>query len=199
MKNFKENFKTLTKTALAISVLVALSACPKNNNGNPINPLINAYASCTNCNTMIANGQEFLATESAEYNSAFTLRLGLSGAASTTPYTYNVSQYQGAVAASRGDLSLQRNLYQGYCLIPPGNYSIGTLSVGQYGSGIIQGLKLVATGPAVLVINLNVAQISSQNNRDQYGNLLPVQRLFSTQTVIESVNGQLCNLPVILQ
>jgi len=199
-KNFKKQMMT---PSILIALVMALSGCPKNNTNTNVNPIVTAYASCTNCNAMMTNGQEFLSTESTEIQSGLTLSLGFAGQIATASggntYGYSVSQYQGAVAVSRGNLIIQQNMYQGYCVLPAGQYTVGTLSVGHYGAGIVQGLKLVGTGPAVLVINLNTAQISSQNNRDPYGNLLPIQRLFSTQTVIESVNGQVCNVSLILQ
>ena len=189
--------RNFARTLLALTVLTTLSACPKNNS-TATSPTSNVYVNCVNCDSTI-NGQEFLTTESTEYNNAFVLHLGFNGDGQRTGSYYNVSQYQGVIAASRGDLTIQQSLFQGYCFIPMGTYSIGTLSTGQYGAGIIQNLKLVANGPANLVINMNVAQISSSNNRDQNGLLLPIQRLFSTQTVIESVNGQICNLPVTIR
>lgn len=189
----------MRKILISAIMLTILSACTggDNNSGNTATQPVNIYAGCANCNTINLTGQEFLSTVSNEINNSFSIRLGFSGAAGNG--IYDVSNYQGSVAVNRGDLTIQQGLYQGYCLIPAGNYIINTISAGQYSAGIIQGLKLNAAGPANLIIQMDVAQLSSQNNRYQYGNLLPVQRLFSTRTYIESVNGQYCNLPVILQ
>jgi hypothetical protein len=200
MKAKKLNLKLITKSLLAGAVMMALTACPKNSSSDTpaaTAQVVGGYVNCTNCNTLNTSGQEFLVTESVEFNNAFLLRLGYAGV--SNGYNYSASNYQGVVAASRGDLNIYQPIYQGYCSIPAGIYTVGTLSAGQYSAGIIQGLRLTATGPANLVLNLDVAQISSQNNRDQYGNLLSTQRLFSTRTYIESVNGQACNLSFILQ
>jgi hypothetical protein len=188
--------KRRTQALLAFLILSVFSACPKNNNTPAATS--NVYVNCVNCGGSI-NGQEFLTTESTEYNNAFVLHLGFNGDAQRTGPFYNVSQYQGVIAASRGDLTIMQGMYQGYCQIPVGTYSVGTLTAGQYGAGIIQGLRLVANGPVNLVINMDVAQIASSNNRDQNGILLPIQRLFSTRTLIESVNGQPCNLSVTIR
>lgn len=187
--------RKLSKIVLGFLAVTVFTACPgKSNNNDVTNQVVNGYVNCTNCGGIL-NGSEFLITESNEYNNLFVLRLGFSG----TTYGYGPSQYQGPVAAGRGELLVQAGLAQGYCSIPAGSYSIGTLISGQYSAGIIQGLKLVASGPVSLVINMNVAQIASPNNRDQFNMLLPNQRLFSSQTVIESMNGQLCQIPVTIR
>ncbi len=193
------NFITKNFSQIIISLLTlsALTACPgKSNNDVTTTQVVNGYVNCTNCGGLM-NGPEFLVTESTEYNNLFVLRLGFGGAASS--YGYNPSQYQGPVAVSRGELIVQSVIAQGYCVIPVGSYSMGTLISGQYSNGIVSNLKLVATGPVSLVINVNSAQIASPNNRDQYGMLLPQQRLFSSQTVIESMNGQLCQIPLTIR
>lgn len=189
---------------LATLVSTAFLACPKKGDSNQAPLGYNGYQNCTNCGGMI-NGQELLITDSTEFNNMFTLQLGFSGVQNNNGYNngytygYNLSQYQGAIAASRGMMTIMQGLYQGNCLIPAGSYSIGTLTAGQYQNGIIQGLVLIANGPANLIINMAAAQIASPNNRDQYGMLLPNQRLFSTNMAIESVNGQYCQMPVTIR
>ncbi len=228
---FKKSMKTFITAGAIVSSTWLLAACPGNNDkSNPQAPQNPGYYNCTNCGTI--TGQEFVSTESVEYNNMFTLRLGFGGAANqqggyqnTYPNTaypnngynypngypntypqnyYSPSNYQGQVAVTRGDLTVTQPLsqwgyYQGYCTVPVGTYVISTLQAGSYSAGIFQGLILNASGPANLVIRMNVAQYASPNNRDQYGMLLPFQRLLSMNTVIESVNGQLCNIAVNFQ
>lgn len=185
--------KTLNKIILLFALI--LTGCPKNNNSTDQNLNNNAFAQCINCSGMV-NGTEFMMTESNEYNNMFVLRLAFSGSSGVPNYG---AYYNGAAAVSRGELVVNQNFGQGYCYIPAGTYSMGTLEVGQYASGIFQNIRMVAQGPALVVIRMLNGQISSQNNRDPYGQLLPTQRLFSTNTVVESVNGQACNFPVTLR
>ncbi len=185
------------KTIMALTVLTVLSACPKNNNSQA-QPVQNVFTNCVNCNGVI-NGAEFLVTDSTEYNGVFNLRLSFSGVVNpNTTYLYSPSNYQGIIAATNGQLNILQPISQPTCFVPAGSYSVNTLIAGQYSAGIIQGLKIVASGPVSLVMNLNSAQIASPNNRDQYNQLLPQQRLFSQDTVIESINGQPCQLRIIL-
>jgi hypothetical protein len=184
--------KTLNKIILMLAVVV-LSACPKNNNNNDQNQ--NVYVNCVNCSGVV-NGPEFLFTDSTELNNSFTLHMSLMGTTNTANYG---AYYSGPAAVSRGDLQMSQGLYQGYCLIPAGSYSLGTVEAGTYQNGILQGLRIIAQGPATLILRMQSAQISSQNNRDANGYLLSQQRLFSANTVIESVNGQVCNWPVTLR
>ena len=186
--------KTLNKIILLSALLMA--GCPKNNNNNVDQNLNNnAFAQCSNCSGMV-NGTEFLMTESNEYNNMFVLRLAFSGSSGVPNYG---AYYNGPAAVSRGELVVNQNFSQGYCYIPAGTYAMGTLEVGQYANGIFQNIRMLAQGPSLVVMRMVNAQISSQNNRDSYGQLLPSQRLFSSNTYIESVNGQACNLPVTLR
>ncbi len=190
--------KNLTQFMISLITLTVFTACPGNSNNdqNNIQVVNTGYVNCTNCGGIL-NGPEFLITESTEYNNLFVLRLGFGGSAGS--YGYNPSQYQGPVAANRGEMIVQSTIAQGFCVIPAGGYTLGTLIAGQYSAGIIQGLKLVANGPVSLVVNMNVAQIASPNQRDQFEMLLPNQRLFSSQMVIESMNGQNCQIPVTIR
>jgi hypothetical protein len=184
--------RNLTKTFLGFSILVILAACPKNKSNDVVNQTVNGYQNCSNCGGLV-NGQEFLSTESQDLNNLFTLRLGFGGSSTSGGgFGYNPSQYSGPVAASRGELVVLQTHYQGYCLIPAGTYSVGTISTGQYSSGIISNLRLLASGPVSLEIAMNSAQISSFANRDYNSMALINQRLFSFSTSIESMNGQYC-------
>lgn len=188
--------RNLVKTLLALSVLAVLAACPKNKNDDVVTPVVNGYQSCTNCGGLV-NGQEFLSTDSQDLNNLFTLRLGFSGSSTNVNgFGYGPSQYSGPVAVSRGELVIQQGLYQGSCLVPAGTYSVGTINIGNYNGRIITNLKLLASGSASITIQIDAAQIASPTNRDQWGMLLLNQRLFSSRTVIESVNGQYCYAPV---
>jgi hypothetical protein len=196
MKNTKLALKATLKTVLALGLLSVLSACPKNN--NQAQPVQNVFTNCANCNGVI-NGAEFLTTDSTEYNGVLNLKLGFSGVVNpNNTYLYNPSNYQGIIAATSGQLNIVQPISQPTCFVPAGNYSVMTLIAGQYSAGIIQGLKIAANGPVSLVINMNTSQIASPNNRDQYNQLLPQQKLFSQDTVIESINGQPCQLRIIL-
>jgi hypothetical protein len=175
-----------------------MSACPKKTDNDAVNQTVNGNQFFANCGGLVANGQEFLVTESQELNNLFTLCLGFSGSSPTNGNSFvsNPSQYSGWAAVSRGQFNVQQGLYQGSCSLPAGTYSVGTMNVGYYNGGILTNLKLSASGPANIVIQINAAQIASPTNRDSTGLLLMNQRLYSTRTVIESVNGQFCQAPV---
>jgi hypothetical protein len=192
------------KPIFLLSLTGLLLGCPKPNNSQQNQPAPTATTtvalpSCVNCQGIDFN-QFFLITETTEMNQAFTLRMTFSGAPGTQGAVGQGAYYSGPAAVARGDLQVVQPLAQGSCQFPAGQYTVAPQYAGIYGSGIFQNLKWMASnGSVVIVFRAPSMQIASPNNRDQNGMLSPSQRLFSTHAVIESVNGQLCEIPVTLR
>ncbi len=199
MKQLK---KFITLTALTITVL-ALTACPKKGNDNNNNIIGPVFQNCANCGN-INQGYEFFRSVSQDYTRTLALNLSFFGTAvQNQNYYYNtnspVISYYGPVGVS-GQMNVQFPLNLGYCAIPAGNYSVYTLSAGQWSNSIISQLVMQASGAAHITMRFTSAQVSAKSYGQQGYTWNEVQqsgRLFG-DLYVESVNGYPCQRSVLV-
>lgn len=112
----------------------------------------------------------------------------------------NPISYSGLVAA-QGILTVASGMSLGYCQLPAGSYNLGTINPGQWNSGIVSNLKLQATGPAVIILNLTQGQVAAKTGGQlgqTWSEIPAVGRIFGN-VMIESVNGYACSMSVLVQ
>ena len=112
----------------------------------------------------------------------------------------NPISYSGLVAA-QGILTVASGMSLGYCQLPAGSYNLGTINPGQWNSGIVSNLKLQATGPAVIILNLTQGQVAAKTGSQlglTWSEIPAVGRIFGN-VMIESVNGYACSMSVLVQ
>lgn len=117
------------------------------------------------------------------------------------PYVSPINSHNGPVAA-QGSMSLAQGMALGYyCQVPAGNYTLGTLSLGQWYSGSISNLRLKAYGPATMILLITTGQVEAKTQAQlgqTWSEVALVGRLFAN-VVIESVNGYACNSSILVQ
>lgn len=177
-------------------ISVVMMGCPdnkssQNNNGVQTTTTVTTVQ-CSNCQNLV--GGVFLTTESRDSSGYLTLKMQLAGSANAQQYG---AYYSGQAATLAAELNVNQTMVYGSCQIPAGVYSLGTVEGGQYSQGILQNLRLMSSQNGI-VLRLWNAQIASPNQRDGNGYLLPYQRLFSTNSYIESINGVQCWIPLTL-
>lgn len=112
----------------------------------------------------------------------------------------NPISYSGQVAA-QGILTVASGMSLGYCQLPAGSYTLGTLTPGQWSAGMVSNLKLQATGPAVILLSLTQGQVAAKTGSQlgqTWSEIPAVGRIFGN-VMIESVNGYACSMSVLVQ
>lgn len=111
-----------------------------------------------------------------------------------------IMSYSGIVAA-QGLFSVAQGMSLGYCQLPAGSYTLGTLSPGQWNMGIVSNLRLQAVGPATIILSLTQGQVAAKTGGQlgqTWSEIAPVGRIFGN-VMIESVNGYTCSMSVLVQ
>lgn len=186
------------KPALALGLLMGLTACPdnKNNQNNPYQ----VYPNCANCGDLGA-GQEFFRSQSKNYYGSLILNLNFVGSSiATNGINYYNSYYQSPVVSYYGPVAVTGNMQVNYnqqygCTIPAGSYTITTLQAGQWRSAIAGGLRIQATGPVSVVMSLPqmIVQAKQYNQLGRLWTEIPqVGRIYGDM-IVESVNGYNCS------
>lgn len=218
------NFWKYTAAILAVSVVTSLVACGNKNQNNNPQP-VNGFEQCVNCQNI--NGAAFFTAQASDSYGAIALNISFtgqniatqpvqpvnngygnnyggyygSGYSNYNPYQSSpIISYSGPVGAS-GQFAVNQNMNLGYCQLPLGSYNLGTVSAGQWSSGIVYNLRMQASGPANIVMTITTGQVSSPGylQPGQLGSgMNPTGRLFAN-IMIESVNGQPCQMSMLVQ
>lgn len=196
-KNNYFKYATGFFVGVALTFIAACGNKGGNNSNQQVIP-VTPFQACANCQNI--NGAVFFSAESVDYTGSIRLNWTFSGQASPVvqsyPYQSNgmtPGTYYGPVAA-QGQLSVSQAMNLGYCVVPAGVYSVGTIQAGQWGYGIASGLALQAiSGATSMLITFN-GQVSSPGylqDSQASSSTNPVGRMFGNLQ-IQSINGQQC-------
>ena len=219
-------FKTNKKILLAFTLLMTLVACGDKGGGSGNNTngnvgVIGVNPQCANCVGL--NGTTLFTANSVDSYGVISFNWNFTSSVQNTNYPQpvygggynsgypqpiygggfngqNQGNYVGPVGAT-GAMTLNQTLNLGYCQIPAGVYTLGTVQMGNWQYSMVSNLRMQAAGPAVINLNLTQGQVSS------FGYLQPGQvssssatsgRLFAN-VMIESVNGYNCQMAILVQ
>lgn len=184
-------------TFVAISMSLAVTACGNKDNGgggSTIAVVPGAAASCVGCpasTTLVASAL----ARSWDYNNVEQAQMSLNFYGDSTIYTGSQTSgslyYNGAIVAG-GVLRVRVAKAAPGCIVPAGDYTVTTLTPGQWSGQSFSQIQLQAVGPVTLQLTMTRNSIwSGQTQTDWAGATFPFRIV--SDVYVTSMSGGACN------